>query len=450
LGDLETSQETVQFKLDYTSVKSEIITLPNQFKAGLDFSLINGQYDRPETSYFYSSDFVPASSFTCLPGDVACVENEQYLRRREEFQSTAIDVNLNTFDLFAEDTIWLDRLQLRFGVRYSYDDLMKNNNVAPRLTGNYDIIGNGQTVLLAGWNRYYDQTLLTYALREAFSPTPIRVERTDQTISFDFDPDPSTLPNLTIRPGNQEYHFSKLKSPYVDEVVAGLKQFIFGGELDLRYVYRKYEDQFARERERISGVSHYELNNNGSRRYQSVRASWNRVWPIQALEVNATWQETESTNEEYGVTFDDDDLTEKVLYNGEFMYKHELPREDFNRNWVANLHYTAKISTDFKFINFTKYRSGYRDLDITSGSPKFIIDPIDGLIFIYEKVKRPSSIVFDWILEWTPPISEQRNFMISFEAYNVFDKKVSVGEEDDEYELGRQFRQFWLGAEYRF
>ncbi len=152
--------------------------------------------------------------------------------------------------------------------------------------------------------------------------------------------------------------------------------------------------------------------------------------------------------------------------SGELLYTYELPPDDFNRPWVANLVFSSELPFGFKFTNVAKYRSGYEDLTVLSypnvyadkilkdEDGKFVKDSQGNLIFIYEKVKRGGSTVFDWTLEWTSPeFAHGQDLTMRLEIFNVFDKRNVIGEGDSdsdhslEYELGRQF---WLGVEYRF
>ena len=80
------------------------------------------------------------------------------------------DASINSFAAYIEDLITIGPVELRPGVRLDYDDFMDNTEIAYRFAGSWDILRNGQTVLIGGYNSYYGQTLLTYKLREAIVP----------------------------------------------------------------------------------------------------------------------------------------------------------------------------------------------------------------------------------------------------------------------------------------
>ena len=187
------------------------------------------------------------------------------------------------------------------------------------------------------------------------------------------------------------------------------------------------------------------MNNNGESHYQSIRLSWERQWITQSLSVNATYSEATTTNSVYEdrLELEDFDPDDRIWFDGELLWLDELPREDFNRPWDANLIYSVGLPAGFQFTNVTTYRSGYKGIE-NSGSDI----NIGGVNHdIYTEFSRPSSTTFDWKLEWLPLFVPQKALSVSLEIFNVFDRKVYLGAEDDEFELGRQF---WLGAEYRF
>jgi len=238
------------------------------------------------------------------------------------------------------------------------------------------------------------------------------------------------------------YRYSELKTPYTDESLFGLDQRLLGGMGRVRYIERDGKDEFAREYDKASKI--YRLNNNGNSRHWEYRISWERWWQRCYLSLNAVYQKTRFSNEDYDVELGGDELEKKIWYKGEVMSFADRPRLDFNRSWVANLICGFQLPHGFTFTNFTKYRSGYRALGNTG---EYVVLPDGSSLDIYDKVKQPESWIFDWKTDWRRKMFHDGTLVLSLEVDNVFNEKVPVGESDDEFEIGRQF---WAGAEYLF
>ncbi|MBE0500297.1 MAG: TonB-dependent receptor plug domain-containing protein [Desulfuromonadales bacterium] len=457
LGDLEQSQETWQVKADLTSRTLQSGGMTHVLKTGIDLEHIIGTYDRPVTSWqFYRynngyfpntapvtaplADTVPESSVICDPDDIACISSEQYFNRRFVFEAASQTVHMNLLGLYLQDTIDLRRLQFRPGVRVSYDDFMDNLDIAPRLAAAYDLFGDGRTRLIAGVNRYYGKTLLTYKLREAIGPSNVQELRgliLDPDGSGEYVPDDWN----SYLDGSIVYTYSSAKTPYKDEITAGFEQQLLGGLLAFRYINRQGRDEFAREYEVISGeFNRYRLTNNGRSSYEAYLVDWACNWEGHYLDLNVTYQESTTGNESYTSSLTDIQLERKIWYKGALIAWDERPRENYSRPWVANLVYSGNFGQHFSFINITNYRGPYFAL---KDSKKNAPDGND----IYERVRQPGSVVFDWILSWTAPVAAEQFLTIKAELYNVFNRKTHLGDADDEYELGRQF---WAGVEYTF
>ena len=141
-----------------------------------------------------------------------------------------------------------------------------------------------------------------------------------------------------------------------------------------------------------------------------------------------------------------------MWYEGDYIDKAELPREDFSRPWVANLVYTARLPRGLSFTNVTRYRSGYEGLDRLSSDEKAAHNVTTSLG--YKKAHFPSAWTFDWKFDWEVPIYKDQTLIASLEINNVFNEKVRIGDggtvsdtDPANYELGRQF---WLGMTYKF
>ncbi len=326
-GDLDILQDSYEANVDWLSGVMRAKGWFHQLSSGLQLLHTRGTYDRNETSHSYRTSVTivptvpPDPLLGCGTDTVACVPAEQYLSRRSIYGESHAQANLSRYAVYLEDLINIDRLELRLGVRVSYDDLMENIDVAPRLAATYDLFVNGRSKLIGGWNRYYGDTLLLYKLREGIT------RYAGQTRSTVIDNDVEWGVPVRVSTTDQ---FSELETPLVDEIVAGFEQYLWGGVAGFRYVRRDGKDEFAKEKDPVGtvGVRYTRLNNNGKSHYESFRLSWERYWPTQFLNMNVSYDESTSTHGDYDDALLLDDLDEQIWYDGKLLYPDELPQDD--------------------------------------------------------------------------------------------------------------------------
>jgi len=406
---------------------------------GLETTYSYQYYDRPSTNYYYYSHRL-SSSVVCSPDDPACIDGEQYLVRRTKYSQADTDAEITDVAAYIQDsTVW-KRLEFFPGARISYDNFTHTTNLAPRLSASVDVLGNKQTIVFAGANRYYSGTLLTHALYEGI--TIVNQTRKNSASPWVDRKVPTTY----------FYRSTKVKTPYSDELTVGIIQKILGGELKLQYLRKKGRDEFSRSKidNPTPEADIYILKNDGRSEHQSYQISWQRSWKKHFLEVNGTWQETTTSNNDYSAVLSEDDLYETVWYKGEELNYDEIPRNNFNRPFVANLTYIGQLPYGFTFTNVVKYRGAYWKLKNTGTTQPSVVHPGEDS-YVYEKVKNKDSFVFDWKVSWTVPQYSKNQAVLSLDILNVFDHQVGYGYQSGkygyDYELGRQL---WAGLEFRF
>jgi hypothetical protein len=253
--------------------------------------------------------------------------------------------------------------------------------------------------------------------------------------------------------------FSDLNTPYSDEAVVGVDQALLGGRLSLKYVHRKGEDEFAREYGPVQddGLRYYSMNNNGSSRHDSYRASWERGWEKHYLLLTWNYQDSSTSNETYDAFLDEEDSEGRVWYNGEIVYRSELPRSDYNRPHTVEMLYMVDLPKGFRFTNFARYLSSYHNLENTweerpvpDSDRRF--DALTGEfveenLYVYDDVKRDDAVIVDWKLSWLGNLFGHPRVGLHLDVLNVFDRKVESGTNPGEYRLGRQF---WAGLDMAF
>ncbi|MFK5925582.1 MAG: hypothetical protein QM483_03025, partial [Desulfuromusa sp.] len=441
IGAVKTSQKALSFKADISFHSFKWGQLDHQVKLGVDSTYSKQNYHRPTTSYYYYRPVLD-SSVICSPGDFACIDNEQYLTRRTVYNKSDSTAEVADYAAYIQDSVVWKRLEIFPGIRASYDDFTKGLNIAPRFSASWDILGNRKTVLFAGLNRYYSGTLLTQSLYKS-----IITENQRRTTSGNSETDWISSTSFLYKDG-------KVETPYTDETTIGFVQQLLGGNMKVQYIKKISKDEFARHR--INNPSPdpdiYMLNNNGRSEHESYILTWQRSWKNHFLEINGTWQQTTSSNTDYDTNLDKEDITETIWYNGEELYRHEIPRLDFNRPFVANLTYIFQPTSNITFTNRTRYREAYWRLWYTSETQPSVINPEQSSDpHIYEKRKSQSSVIFDWRLSWRIPKFSKQDIVLSLDVFNVFNRRAKIGYQSGtygyKYELGRQF---WAGLEFNF
>ena len=107
------------------------------------------------------------------------------------------------------------------------------NNISPRSRLDWDVLGSGDTLLSAGWSRYYGSEVLQTALEEEIN----RMRR--QVLDAKGRP---------VTDGTREYYvrYQGLRMPYDDEWAMSLRQRLAGIEGTLSYVHRNGRDQWTK------------------------------------------------------------------------------------------------------------------------------------------------------------------------------------------------------------
>lgn len=435
-GDLEQRQQSWHMQLNIQGKRQQLGFLSHRLAGGMAYIHTQGDMDREGfTSYYDAVTEAPLHS--CAFNDNACIPGEQYLNQRRLYGPGSAAVSSDQWAIYVQDSLQWGRLTWEPGMRLSRDSLLDGTQLAPRSPLELDLWGNGKTRLFGGWNRYFGQSLFTYELRSGLPPM-IQQER-----------DPDNLSQWqTNRISGLGYQGSALSAPRTDEVVAGIKQRLWGGLLELVYIHRQTEDEFARQMDVVDtddGTSYLmRLNNNGQSSYYSYQLSWQRHWQKQDLLVSASYSETDSSHTNYDDYLSNDDLQERVWYDNRLLWPEELPREDFNRPWVISWVYHCRPWRSLDITLLGEYRSGYRDLE-DSGQDKQLPDGTDA--DVYEEIEYGGAMIWDSQIRYRLPGWRPGEYWLAeVTINNLLNKKARMGATDN-FVRGRQF---WLGLRYLF
>lgn len=443
-GDIDKSEQSLAANMSHEFTKQRLAGSQHQIITGLQTTWTQTQAQRTGDMNIYSATL--DENLSCAGDEELCIDNEQYFYSKTTYPADKATADILLAAIYLEDDLTLGQLNLRPGVRFSWDNYIQQLNSAPRLAAGYDLFANGHSLLIGGINRYYGANLLGAKLAEQKRPFEKYTRELDE----------QGVPTAWIsdRTGPTSYRQSaQLKTPYADEWTLGLKQRLWQGELSLDYLERKGHDLLVTNRydsDPDPQVVSYkkEWRNHGKSTHQEVNLGWSRQFARQFFSLHASWQKTRANSQSYDDTFNDseEDLAELIWYKGKIGTKDELLVEDFNRPFSVVLIYAAEPTENLRFSNTTTYRSAYKTSENT-GEIRQIDEQTTAEV--YEDVKNDHALMFDWQLAakiW-PQTASRNALWLTLDIYNVFNQRAELGGSQTDYELGRQF---WLGANCTF
>ena len=300
-----------------------------QFLLGGEAKRIKGTRERPADFTYYSSfntlGVTPnVTAFECPDEHPACTE-EQYASIWITQPAFDIEAAVSTFNLYSEIDQTFGWFNVRAGVRFDYEDYFKNPNFAPRLVGTLAPVD--WFSVSAGYNRYYDDTSLAYAIRDA-QPRAITNVLTGK---HDADGNVPAVWRSTVN-APFGYRAAGLDTPYKDEYTAAVrvKEPVLGGHFRVRYLERYGRDEFSREKcpDTTSSLCN-SLSNNGESTYKAWTGEYTAAWRNQdptllaGIALTGSITKSEQTANR-GTYFEEDGSEAYILYHG-----NQYTRESF-------------------------------------------------------------------------------------------------------------------------
>src|SRR5690606_38420703 len=127
----------------------------------------------------------------------------------------SVNVDYTRLGLYASDELTWRRWTLSAGLRHDRDNFLHHRTLAPRARLDWDVLGNDDTVLSAGWSRYYGGHVLKIAMQEEFS------RLSEQVLDHRGNPVPNGREITRV-------DYDGLRSPYDDEWAFSLAQRAYG------------------------------------------------------------------------------------------------------------------------------------------------------------------------------------------------------------------------------
>ncbi len=378
-----------------------------------------------------------------LPQDVVI---DQYLTNGMRINSTYakgdIGVDYWSKSLYLDDQIRWHNVNLRAGLRADHNDWLGNLDIAPRLSADWDLFGNGSTRLQAGANRYYGRSFLQYAINDT-----LRGLYTKTTY----------LANGTALPQQQGTDNSgrlDLATPYSDELMLGWVQQAGPFNSTLKLVQRDSRNGIRKTKD-----DDLELYDN-SGRSETLSLTWELDHAEHPLIIgNSTtvarlalgWKDSTGNlqgNHHIGEADNYDDIAsnEPIYYQGKLIDRSELPAWDYNIPLSVSLSSITQLPAwNLTWSNFINLRNGGT---IARDTRKNTSDGYD----IYEDFTLEDLVTLDTKVQWKPRMWVNSQGYVIVEVSNLFDQVINTKTSEldafsDTYTPGRKI---WLEVGMRF
>ena len=443
-GDITQRQTTINLSPELVLPAMQLGASRHQISFGGDFKYSDSYYKRPETTTFLE--------YSCIQdnGSNGCIDQDgsgssdygdEYLSRAFYYGAGEVALDYTSVALYLEDQIEHGNWRFRLGLRAGYNNWLKNIDLAPRFSAEWDAFSDGSTRLLAGANRYYGRSFLRYAIND--------VVRSWSTLNFyDEDGNLTKETQYDDRSGNLD-----LNSPYSDELMLGWIQQAGPFNSTLKLVQRTSRDSIRRI-EDDEGSYYYD--NEGSSDTRSI--TWELDHARHPLRIGASetfarlsvgWRDIESDLQSDDA-YDQEVEYDPIYYKGRLIDSSELPAWDYNTPLSVSLSTVTRIPAwNLTWSNFINLRSGGT---IARDSGDDYTDSLGSRYDIYEDYTLDDLVTLDTKLLWKPRLWSASQGYLMVEVSNLFDDVISTNTSryssiSDTYTPGRKL---WLEVGMRF
>ncbi|MDA0423770.1 hypothetical protein, partial [Stutzerimonas frequens] len=364
-------------------------------------------------------------------------------KRRElaQYSRGEIGVDYLSKSIYLDDRIRWHNLNLRLGLRADHNDWLGNLDIAPRLSADWDLFGDGRTRLLAGANRYYGRSFLQYAINDALNGMTTRTRYKNDG-------------SVEITHGNDRSGRLDLETPYSDELMLGWVQQAGPFNSTLKLVQRDSRNGIRKTEE--DDLRFYD----NSGRSETLSLTWELDHADHPLVIgnSATvarlalgWKDSTGNlqgNEHIGEADNYEDFAESepVFYQGKLIDRRELPAWDYNIPLNVSLSTVTRIPAwNLTWSNFVNLRNGGT---IARDTRRNTADGHD----IYEDFTLEDLVTLDTKMQWKPRLWAASQGYVMVEVSNLFDQVINTKTSaydafSDTYTPGRKL---WLEVGMRF
>lgn len=454
-GIFLTQKDIYTLKQNFISNEFNLSGMQHKLKFGWQVDIAKAKYQRESDSnnYFYSNSYVNPENrstiqLTNCQGEPLCLAGLQYARNNVQYRAKTVGVRDDIYSAYIEDNIQWHKLNIAAGIRLDHNKFLGKLNIAHRVSGSYDIFGDGKTQIFSGLNRYYSGSILSSKLREDIS----QYERYTRAINNDGSPAAWTI---TSTSANSRYYSSKLKNPYSDEITAGFSQTLLASNWIFKWVHRNSKNEFMRKQ--ITN-NNYAMTNDGWTKNDTFTVS---IKPLKKhqykyiyIDYSLGYSYSKSkTNSNY---YDSEDTTDLryALYNGSLIQtlNGNIPK-DFNNPWQVfvdlNLYFPKiRLNWDHRLSYIAGKKYIYNE-----GTTYCNIDACGEYrgteVNNYRDAYQSSHLLLDWRFSYKQPTFKNQYFTFDLDINNVLNRK-SVAKSsggNTNYKMGRNF---WFGISYNW
>ncbi len=215
IGFLERAREQANFAGNYYK---QIHGETNNFKAGVDYQKLRSSVDQR----FGGNQLFLDKSYDITTGAFVPSQRRDYDPPAE---STSHGTNgaIYALDKFQLGPKWLVNVGLRAEKQSGKSDLGTNvvdtTTVSPRLSATYDVRGDGKTLGVASYGRFYQDILQSFD--DAFAGVP---QKTNYTV-FNWDPATNQfVQGAHVQFGGNSTQVNDIRPTYIDEITLGVQQ----------------------------------------------------------------------------------------------------------------------------------------------------------------------------------------------------------------------------------
>lgn len=222
------------------NIYQELFGSSHQFKAGVDYQDLKSvaSFAYPTNQVYYVADFDPTKG-----------ANQTFVRGDELQKFTDPQPSVSKgkiLGFYALDKFSVGRVSLNLGARVEKqtadsdigNTVIDTTRVSPRVSGAYDILGNGKTLASVGYGRYY-QFLLQSIADSIFSGVPQQANKD----VFIYDGTRFVFDHSVREGGNTQPVNRDLRPSYLDEINVAVQQQIGNTmAVGVRGIYRKWKD----------------------------------------------------------------------------------------------------------------------------------------------------------------------------------------------------------------
>jgi hypothetical protein len=437
-GKREFAEEALIYKSVMEFDRIESGSFDHMIKLGAEAEIGTVSYNR-EAGYFHSNSQYNSSASGGIDNDV--LDGYQWQKGKSVYLPMDNKKSYVTAALFLEDTIAIDRYEIRPGVRISTDSIMDNIDIAPRLFANADVFDDGNLNIYGGYNRYYGSLVL--------------INTVNRHQMQDFERADWNSPWVAVGSVGHGYSYSMdgLKTPYTDEFSIGSSLSKWNTLFKIGFVDRSFKNQLMMRGESVAGGGTNFVNtNNGKTDYWGITLTASKEYELgntkHFSELSITRSDRKSNM--MGISgFSGGDSTGNtesethITYNGVLTLKEDVPSIAYNSPWIVTLSHMTDIS-DFLHIGATaRYEKGGEGLKFVSrwgGVP----DPNGYGTTTYEKKKYSDTFYVDLQLNYDLKFKSNK-LTFGLEVLNLFDRVNETittgfnGSYTNGYAMGRQF-----------